>query len=267
MKLAISNLAFPKGADLSTVCKNLKSLGVDGLEIAPSHVGNGIDLSQIASIRLFNSIVANYGMKVSGLQSLFYGHPEMQLFDRTTWPLMSSHLKTQINLAVELGTQILVFGSPRNRIKGELTQQDANLMAAEFFQLIHLDLISSGVTLAIEPNATKYGADWLTTYRDCVDFSTFCNITFIQAQIDTGSMILSGEDSIAGVRSNSPAHVHISMPDLAPPSETTDFSKLSSVLDEIGYKKWVVLEMLSSEEFGMGSLSSVEWLVRNFGRR
>ena len=46
------------------------------------------------------------GLQVSGLQSLLYGKPDLQLLDRSTWPALLDHLRQVIGVAGALGAAL-----------------------------------------------------------------------------------------------------------------------------------------------------------------
>lgn len=248
MKLAVSNLAFPKELPFEKVVIELSRMGISGIELAPTHLAEEINLDLPGSISLIRSVLNDNDMSFSGMQSLFFGHPELQLFDKQCWPNLFAHLKKMIVLAEQLDIHTIVFGSPRNRIKGNLSDKEAENIAFEFFGSLIPSLAASNVALTLEPNPSEYGADWLNTYADCVQLTERINSFWIDAQIDVGCMRLSNENVLEAVHNHTPRHVHFSVPGLGAIPGNINFTPIVNALNELDYSGWVTLEMLNSKE-------------------
>lgn len=265
MKLSASNLAWGT-QDFDEFLSALRAHGFQGVEIAPTALwpdSPDVPDTEVAALR---SRVADMGLQVSGLQSLLYGHPEMQLLDRTTWPRMMDHLRRVIALGAGLDASCTVFGSPRNRIRGGMDIAQADELAAEFFRALEPDLAAGGVVLTLEPNAPAYGADYLTRYADVVRLSDLVGSDWIRPQIDTGCLAMVDDDAAAAALSRTPGHVHISAPDLAPPPGGLDHDRLATALRDTGYEGWVVLEMLpAGEDPRPAAGAAMDWLRDTYG--
>jgi D-psicose/D-tagatose/L-ribulose 3-epimerase len=248
LKLAVSNLAFCKELPFEKIVVELSRMGIAGIELAPTHLAKELNLDLPGSIPLIRSVLNDNDMSFSGMQSLFFGHPELQLFDKRSWPSLLAHLKKMIILAEQLDIHTIVFGSPRNRVKGNLAEKEAAEIAFEFFGSLIPSLAASNVVLTLEPNPSEYGADWLNTYADCVQLTEKINSFWIDAQIDVGCMNLSNEDVLEAIHNHTPRHVHFSVPGLGAIPGTIDFTPIVEALNELDYIGWVTLEMLNSKE-------------------
>lgn len=264
IKLSISNLAWPN-TPVESLAPRLAAAGIHGVEIAPTAIWPEAPRVPVEFVREYSGRWRDHGLDISGIQSLLYGHPELQLLDRAMWPALRAHLTAMIELAHELGAHIAVFGSPRNRIRGSVTAADANRLATEFFHSLEPLLSASGVTLTLEPNAPGYGADYLTHYGDVVALSDTIGSRWIQPQVDTGCLTMVGEDPSHAIRTHTPAHVHISVPDLLPPPGPVDHAAVVRALEETGYDGWVVLEMLRTATEPLNTaLEATRWLARTY---
>lgn len=265
MRLSVSNLAW--GSEpVQNVVPALAALGINGIEIAPTALWPTSPNVSSAETDALRSLLDEYGMRVSGLQSLLYGHPEFQLLDRATWPQMQEHVRRVIHLGGQLGAQVAVFGSPKNRLRGDLPVGQADDVAAQFFTALEEDLVDADMVLTLEPNAPGYGADYLTTYPDVVRLADKVGSQQVAPQIDTGCLTMVDEDPAEAAEVRMPGHVHISSPQLAPLPGDIDHSRLASLLRERGYEGWVVLEMLPAGPDPLRSgLECAEWLVRVYG--
>jgi D-psicose/D-tagatose/L-ribulose 3-epimerase len=262
LKLAISNLSFGD-TPLYEVLPKLRDLGIDGIEIAPTAIWPNIDSIEMNDVKRAQNKINEYGLKVSGIQSLLYGHPEFQLFDKSTWPAMKSYLEKMIEIAGSLGANVAVFGSPRNRLKGEIKTEIANLIAAEFFSLLIPALEQNNVVLTLEPNAAEYGADYLMTYEDVNTLSNLIDSRVIGPQIDTGCLWMAGKDPLLAIDINIPEHIHISAPNMALVLGNESYDHFIQKIVEVDYKGWLVLEMLGDK---IGNdfewVESVKWIIQ-----
>lgn len=235
------------------------------MEIAPTLIWPEAPRVALELVRDHARRWRDHGLNVSGIQSLLYGHPELQLLDRATWPALRAHLTAMIELAHELGAHIAVFGSPRNRIRGGVTAAEADRLATEFLQSLIPVLAACGVTLTLEPNAPDYGADYLTRYNDVIHLSDAIDSPWIQPHVDTGCLTMVGEDSAHAIRTRTPAHVHVSVPNLLPPPGPTDHAEVVRALEEKGFDGWIVLEMLRTDNKPLETaLAAARWLVRAY---
>jgi sugar phosphate isomerase/epimerase len=263
--LSISNLAWPD-APVDDVAPLIKGAGLDGVEFAPTAIWPHAPHVPSKEVREYAQRWRDHGLAVSGIQSLLYGHPEFQVFDRDSWPGMREHLASMIRLARDLGTHIAVFGSPRNRVRGELGEAEANATCGEFFTGLLPALADCGVTLTLEPNAPAYGADYLTHYAETVALSDLIASPWVQPQVDTGCLTMVYEDPAQAVRNRIPAHVHISTPNLLAPPGPVDHSALKEALVSSRYDGWVVLEMLQETQHPLEvAVQSAQWLTDTYG--
>jgi len=228
------------------MAKKLRAAGLDGVEIAPTVIWPSAPQVRSDEVSIYASYWRNNGLNISGIQSLLFGHPEFQVFDQSTWPSMTEHISAMIRLAQSLGTHIAVFGSPKNRVRGVLGKQEANAIFADFLGLVIPILAECNVVLAIEPNAPEYGADYLTRYTDTVALTDLVASPWVQPQIDTGCLNMVGEDPAAAVLAHTPAHIHVSAPNLSPLPGPVNHDALQSALASRDYSGWVALEMLAT---------------------
>lgn len=266
-RLSISNLAW-SDTPVESIAPLLREAGMDGVELAPTAVWADAPKVPAKLVRAYADRWRDEGLAVSGIQSLLYGHPELRLFDRACWPSLREHLTRAVELAHELDAHIAVFGSPRNRIRGHIGHEQADAMCEEFFEGLIPALEGSDVVLTLEPNAPAYGADYLTHYGDVVAMSDAIATPWIQPQVDTGCLVMVGEDPAAAITTRTPTHVHVSAPSLLPPPGPVDHEAVRDALEVAGYEGWVVLEMLrTASEQQESAIGAARWLHATYGRR
>lgn len=266
MKTSVSNIAWGGPRD-GKIVRTLLDLGVDGVELAPTMVWPAAPDVPLDEVRGEGRAWRDAGLEVAAVQSLLYGHPEMQLLADDTGDIVR-HLGSMIEVAGALGARAAVFGSPRNRLRGSMSIAAAHERAAERLAQLVPALRDEGVVLTLEPNAPQYGADYLVEYADCVALAEMIDSPWIAPQIDTGCLTMVGADIVADIRSRTPAHVHLSAPDLAAPPAGIDHEQLARTLTEQGYDGWVTLEMRQPQTDSTDVFAaSVELLVSAYGGR
>lgn len=263
--LSMTNLAWPP-TSVDEIAPRIRQAGLDGVEIAPTVIWSHAPDVPSNQVRQYAHRWREFDLLISGIQSLLYGRPDLQIFDRSTWPEMRGHLTSMIRLAHDLDTHIAVFGSPRNRVRGELSKAEANVMCGEFLTGLVPVLSDCGVVLTIEPNAPAYGADYLTHYEDAVALCDLINSPWVQPQVDSGCLLMVQEDPTQAVLTYIPVHIHISTPNLQPPPGSVDHNSLREALQSSAYDGWIVLEMLQNTDNPMQiAVESAQWLSDTYG--
>lgn len=264
-RLSLTNLAWP-AVPVHEIAPRLKQVGIDGVEIAPTAIWPNAPQVPSSQVRRHAQHWREFDLAVSGIQSLLYGHPEFQIFDSNTWPDMREHLTSMIHIAHDLDTHVAVFGSPRNRRRGEISNVEANAIFAEFLTSLVPVLAECGVVLALEPNAPAYGADYLILYSEAVALSNLVDSPWVQPQVDSGCLLMVHDDPAQAVRTRVPVHVHVSTPNLLPPPGPVDHEALREALTSCSYDGWVVLEMLQATQKPLKTaIESAKWLVDTYG--
>lgn len=263
MKYSLSNLSWGE-TPIHQMLPRIKQVGFHGIEIAPTAIWPEMKSIDFLEFRKMRYLIEDNGLKVSALQSLLYGHSDYQLFSRSTWPEMKLHLEFVFSLAKTLGTDIVVFGSPKNRLKGDLSTELAHEMAAEFFASLVPSLERNNLVMTLEPNAPEYGADYLLNYCDVLELSSFIGSRHILPQIDTGCLWMVGEDPSLAFRSHKPHHLHISNPNLGVIPGDSNFGELFKLIRDTDYEGWLVIETLGNS--GDYAIEAAEWLSYELGK-
>lgn len=246
--ISISNIAWDTSQD-EEVGEQLKKLGVEFIDIAPSkYFGKIIGVSR-SEIEQIKRRWKDYGIQIYGMQSLLFGLNNLNLFasekDRT---LLLEHLKAICRIGGGLGVNYLTFGSPNNRFIKEKVEEEAEEIALDFFYELGQIAKEHNVTVCIEPNPKEYGANFLTTSIEAYSFVRKLNHKNIKMQIDTGTCIINGEDCTSTIDKKIIGHVHASAPFLETINEK-NISSIRSVLRKIVLPddKVVTIEMLYNE--------------------
>jgi len=255
VKLAVSTIAW-SAADQDRVLDRLFAAGVLGIEVAPTTQWPDPVAVDERSVRRFADRVRSHGLEVVALQSLLYGHPELQLFGApAVRGALLTYLGRIIDLAGWLGAGPLVFGSPRNRIAGSLEPATRDRIAIAFFRAAAARARRAGTTLCIEPNPPAYGCDWICSVAEGAALVSAVDDPGFGLHVDAAAMTLANEPStaLADLPPSMPTHFHASEPQLAPlgaaspGSPRVPHARLAAALRQRGYTGWVSLEMRRPE--------------------
>ncbi len=116
MKLALCNEMFQE-TPLEQVCAVAKGLGYEGIEIAPFTLAEQVGEISPGRRREIKSIITDQGLQTVGLHWLLAGPDGLHITtqDESVWRRTRDYLKQLIDLCHELGGEIMVFGSPKQR--------------------------------------------------------------------------------------------------------------------------------------------------------
>lgn len=248
MKLAVSNVAWWPGAERFDEFVNLvAALGCEGIEFASSMFWDEPVESSREERADLRARVEAAGLVFTGLQALLYTHQEIVLFrsaqDRTA---ALDYLGGLAQLCCDLGGDVMVFGSPRNRNRGGLPREQADTIAIEFFTEAGRRCAECGVWLCIEPlGATE--TDFINSVAEAsalIDAAG--NPPGLGLHIDAKGLIDEGEWSAPYLTSafSRAKHVHINDPGLTGPGFTGfDHTLISERIEGSGYDRFLSIEM------------------------
>lgn len=252
MRVAVSNLAWDPERD-DEVASLLVGLGVEGVELAPTKRWPDPAAVPDAEARAERDAWERRGLPVVALQSLLFGRPDLTVFgDGASVTGLIDHLGRIARLGGWLGAGPLVFGSPKNRLRGDLTPERAMEEAASVFASAAEAAASFDTCLCIEPNPPDYGCDFVTRAAEGAALVRRVGHPGFGLHLDTGSMTLVGDDPGRSVQAAADVlrHFHASEPGLAPAGSTgrVDHQGAAEALRHAGYDGWVSIEMLVPDD-------------------
>lgn len=244
MKIAISNIAWEK-EETKDILLLMQMYNITGLEIAPTKIWENPEMISDKELSDYKNFWANNGITIIAMQSLLFGHPELTIFENnTSQDKLVEYMKRITHLASILGIKALVFGSPKNRLKGNLDNGNAVEIAKKFFTKIGDIARNDNVYICIEANPKEYGADFLTTTEETSDFVKSLNHLNIKLHLDTGAMALNHEEYKQTIVDSIPFyHFHISEPSLANVPQIVNHKIVAQTLRDIHYNNGVSIEM------------------------
>lgn len=247
MELAVSSIAWTneEEADVADV---LMQLGVSKVEIAPTKLWD--DPTQVSKEEALRHVKwwSDRGIEVVAFQSMLFARPDLKLFEsdenrKRTADYMSKFLE----LAGTMGAKRLVFGSPKNRQKSELSTDQANIIATDFFIELGSIAAKNGVILCLEPNAPQYNCDFVTNAQDGDQLVRAVSSPGFGLHLDTACMSLAGDSMSDSIYHSADImkHFHVSSPMLEQVEfrEDVNHQEAANALKAIGYKGLVSIEM------------------------
>jgi D-psicose/D-tagatose/L-ribulose 3-epimerase len=241
---AVSNIAWgPDEDDLAL--RYLVEHGAEGVEIAPTRVWPDWVGAGIASAGALRRRLDESGLACPALQAVLFGRPELQLFGTPEQRRrLGEHLVFVAELAAELGAEVVVLGSPRNRVRDGKPMDEATAEAVPFFQEIGPAYEERGVRLALEANPPEYGCDFVTRLDEARRLVEEVGSPGFVLHGDAGGMILNGEAPglLEGLAPEL-AYFHASEPFLGPLNSTDVHGGFGRALAAGGYAGWCSVEM------------------------
>jgi D-psicose/D-tagatose/L-ribulose 3-epimerase len=245
MKLAASMIGWTAAED-AWILPRLCDAGVEAVEAAPTRVFADPSAATLSEALEVGARLRAAGLPVVSMQSLLFGRPDLRLFGSPEEVrALVEHLGRIIALAGTLGCGPLVFGSPRNRLRGGRSFADAQAEAVPTLRTIAAMARDAGTIFCLEANAANYGCDFMNVLSEAGDVVEAVDEPGIGQVVDTGNMMMEGElpSAISAVRAHM-RHVHVSAPQLGPVADHKDYvTEVVSVLKDVGYDGVVTLEM------------------------
>jgi D-psicose/D-tagatose/L-ribulose 3-epimerase len=264
-RLAISNIAWEPDED-DAIADVLRRAGVTGVELAPTKWRERPFEASAADVAAYRRSWEDRGLRVVSLQSLLFGRPDLQLFgDDATRAALSDFLRRIIDFGAALGAHALVFGSPKNRLRGTLTIAEAADIAAPFLRELGEHADQRGIAFCIEANPPEYGCDFVTTTSEAIALCARVDHPRVRINADLGGMTMAGEHVSRSIHSANDliAHMHASEPhlvELGSAAAGADHSAAARALKEIGYGGWLSIEMRAWA--GGGNVAAVQRALR-----
>ena len=247
MKLAVSHIAWAPGED-DAAAHMLLTSGARGLEVAPGRLFDDPSAAHEREIAAVRRAWTNRGLEIVALQALLFGRPDLVLFgDRESRDRTAEYLRQITQVAAGLGARAMVFGSPKNRQRGDTPPRVAERIATDFFAALGGYAAEHDVVLCLEANAPGYECDFVCRTEEAVDLVQRVGSPGFRVQIDTSTMAMNSEDYRESIELAAPVagHLHISEPYLGPVGldGQVPVGTVLEAVDASNYDSWVSIEM------------------------
>jgi sugar phosphate isomerase/epimerase len=248
IRLGICNELF-EGWDFARVCRTVKAVGFEGLEIAPFTLAPRITDVTPERRRELRTIVEDFGLSVIGLhwllaktEGFYLTTPDAAVRRRTADYLLALAEATR-----DLGGSLMVFGSPKQRdLLPGVSYEQALDYAAEVFGSIMPGIGALGVDFCLEPLAPSE-TDFLNTCAEAIDLIARVNHPNFLLHMDVKAQsseiagtvpdLITRHAAVAG-------HFHAQDVNLRGPGMgNVDFGPIMQALVASGYDRWVSVEV------------------------
>lgn len=271
MNISISNIAWDIKDD-DAVCSLLQRHQIRAIDIAPGKYFPDPKTASDKDILAVRSYWESQGISLVGMQSLLFGTQGLNLFDeQSVQQEMLEHLQAVSHVAAGLGITRLVFGSPKNRYRPDISDEETRAIAHHFFTLLGDMAREEGVVICLEPNPECYGANFMTSSAETAEMVRLINHSAIKMQLDTGAIAINHENvaQVISVNEDIIGHVHLSEPNLIPLGRSeVNHADVAAVLNRLLPQRIATIEMLVPKNENAlttidESLSFVTKLYRN----
>jgi len=251
MRLSISNIAWDVAED-EQIAALLASAGVDAIDIAPGkYFPQPAQATEQQALAVRDAWRAR-GIEITGMQALLFGTSGLNVFgDAVSQAALLDHLEAVCRIAGWMGAPRLVFGSPKNRDRSGLDEQQAHAMAEVFFRRLGDIAQTHGVIICLEPNPTCYGANFMTNAVETAKVVRLVDHPAVRMQFDTGALAINDEDPFAVLADCAEliGHVHASEPQLVPLGDgATDHARMAAALARYLPEQIVAIEMIATAD-------------------
>lgn len=249
MRIAISNIAWDVSED-EAVAALLRANGIDAIDIAPGKYFPDPHTASDADIAAVKATWRARGIEITGMQALLFGTQGLNLFgSEESRAAMLAHFAAICRIGGQLGATRLVFGSPKNRDRGTLSDDAVDAIALPFFRALGDAAAQHGVIICLEPNPPLYGANYMTTSAETAAVVRKVAHPAIRMQLDSGALAINGEDPAQVVADCAAliGHIHASEPNLLPVGDgSTDHARVFSAISTALRNHLVCIEMVAT---------------------
>ena len=247
-RFGICNELF-EGWEFGRVCRTVKALGYDGLELAPFTLAPTITDLSPERRRELRTMIRDAGLATIGLhwllaktEGLYLTHPDPSVRRRT-----ADYLKALGEATRDLGGNVMVLGSPRQRdLLPGVDHATACDYAAEVLGEALPTIGAAGVELCLEPLAPTE-TDFLNTIAQANDLIARIGHPALRLHLDVKAQSSDPGGSVPDLFARfapTAGHVHVQDPNgRGPGMGATDFGPILWALVQSGYDRWVSVEV------------------------
>jgi len=250
MKFSISNIAWDINNDIE-VSEILVHHNISYIDIAPGKYFSNPKKVLTKDIIKVKSFWKDRDIKITGMQALLFGTKNLNIFSNlNSQKAMLDHLESICRIAYHLGSNFLVFGSPKNRDISGVSDEKVQDIAIDFFSRLGDIAAKYEVYFCIEPNPECYGSNFMMNSIDTLNIIKQTNHPNIRMQLDTGAITINNEsiDNIIIRSLNEIGHIHISEPNLKVVGDlNTNHTLYANSIKNKLSDKTLCIEMLSDK--------------------
>jgi sugar phosphate isomerase/epimerase len=247
IRFATCNEHF-EGWSFDRLCAYIKSIGYDGVELAPFTLASTITELSTEARRTLRAQAAEAGVAIIGLHWLLAGTQGFYLTspDADVRARTADYLVALAKATGELGGDLMVFGSPKQRsLLPDVSREQAFEYAVDTFRRAMPGVADNDVRLCMEPLAPAE-TDFITTCADGAALMEAVAHPNFVLHLDVKAMSSEQTPVVDLIRQYIPraGHFHANDPNKRGPGfGDVDFVPIFQALHESGYDRWVSVEV------------------------
>jgi sugar phosphate isomerase/epimerase len=252
MKFAICNEIF-ENWQLEDAMQFAARAGYDAIEIAPFTIAKNVNEISSLKRKSIREAAARNKILISGIhwvlvqtQGFHLTHPDENIRCQT-----SKYFSDLVNFCADIGGGSIVVGSPKQRnIAAGGHYEQAWDWATDIFREPVMKAEERGVIICFEPLAPSE-TNFINTAEEAVRFVGQLNTPHFKIILDVKAMCSEVKPIPQIIRESWPhfAHFHANDKNLKGPGfGEVDFDPIAMALKEVGYNKFVSVEVFNFEE-------------------
>jgi sugar phosphate isomerase/epimerase len=267
MKIGICNEIF-KGWKTEKLFPFLKETGYQGLEIAPFTLAENVDEIPASIRKEFRDYADRYGIKIIGTHWLLVKPEGLSVSgsDRTLREKTADYLCKLSRFTAEIGGDIMVFGSPKQRNIGTgQTVDEVKSNVKEVLLKVLNECEKQKVFLCLEPLA-RTETNFMNTAQQAVEMIEEINHPYLKLHLDVKAMSDEAKTIPDIIKENRKhlKHFHVNDKNLKGPGfGDVEYKPIIETLKSTGYDGWLSVEVF---DFSAGAEAiakkSIEYLKR-----
>lgn len=252
------------------VCAAAHAAGYTGIELAPfTFASDCRDISK-GTRQWISNVAADHGLTITALHWLLVSPPGLHIHtsNRALRASSAEYLNALAELAVDVGADVMVLGSPKAR-----TLEDGDVSGAikrTIETLLSVALSLEGTTVRLCPEALPGPeADFILTQSDAYSLVKACGHPNIGMMLDVKSMCSEqpGPTGLIGQYGDFCCHLHANDANRRGPGDgTTDFTAIAEALTETQFDGWISVEVFDyTPDANTIAVNSLKHLKTCFG--
>ena len=247
VRFAICNELF-EGWTFDRVCRYVRSVGYEGLELAPFTLApliTDLDANRRAELR---RQAADAGIEIVGLHWLLARTTGLHLTspDASTRARTAAYLIALAGATADLGGSLMVFGSPQQRsLPAGVSWDHAFDFATDTFRRAMPGVADRGVTICMEPLA-PVETNFINTCAEGAQLMEAVGHRQFVLHLDVRAMASEGSPVTELIRQYIPSagHFHANDPNMKGPGfGAVDFVPIFKAMRDAAYDGWVSVEV------------------------
>ena len=245
MKLSLCSANFGN-VSLNKSIERAADLGFDGIEITVMfHARPTIDINERKKIRKW---VSDAGIECSALHFIFDKNIKLASEDVIDIENSITYIKSVIDLAVDIGTDVIVVGGGGSRsIKPLQNKSEVVKNLVKIFSIAGRYASEKNVFLGLEA-LNRYETNFINTLEDAEQLADKIDCSNIKVMGDTFHMNIEERSISHAIEAAGENLIHLHFADsnrLAPGEGHIDFKSIISSLENIKYKGFCSFEVFA----------------------